>query len=454
MVLAVLVAFGAVVGASEGIQASQRRARREEHRSRKNNLVVHCPKSSAFARLLEGRRVVLSGGCLYVDTNDSANPDAPFGHPFAGYFLPYPDARYAGLVSTITDVAPIMNWVFVDRVSYSLCYGARATAEGQYTGPWDCTRQDRRLTFGGWEGFVAVRQPPEIGGGFWQLFFDRDADRLQARLATMPKGTVVVEVELARRELRTPAPAPPEPVGEGEGDRESTKEKEAGEQRDGEKEEEKAVEKEGQLTAEQVAELQRRLQAEEEAQKRQLIEAARENTRQGENKKENISVQEKTKLARKHSRGSTRLVTPKTAMEKGAVDTTTTAAPTDTNETTAVTDTTSTRSRRSQRSNRSRRSNKSVKSTNSTASNQSDQSSAQHSIRTTGTSTTKSTTTTSTSTAAADRASSRNSNISSNSSRRKDTDTDEDGSYSSSVYSGYFDSSGYPTTPDENENLK
>ncbi len=62
MVLAVLVAFGAVVGAFEGVKASQHRARREEHRSRKNNLSVHCPKSSAYSALLEGRRVVLSGG--------------------------------------------------------------------------------------------------------------------------------------------------------------------------------------------------------------------------------------------------------------------------------------------------------------------------------------------------------------------------------------------------------
>lgn len=61
MVLSVLVAFGAVTGASEGIKASQAKARREEHRSRKNNLIVHVPKSSEYSQTLEGRRVVLSG---------------------------------------------------------------------------------------------------------------------------------------------------------------------------------------------------------------------------------------------------------------------------------------------------------------------------------------------------------------------------------------------------------
>lgn len=80
MVLSVLVAFGAVTGASEGIKASQAKARREEHRSRKNNLIVHVPKSSEYSQTLEGRRVVLSGNKVYkyrvtckLGQNSSAN---------------------------------------------------------------------------------------------------------------------------------------------------------------------------------------------------------------------------------------------------------------------------------------------------------------------------------------------------------------------------------------------
>lgn len=61
MVLAVLIAFGTVTGASEGLKASQSKARREEHRSRKNNLIVHVVKSSEHTNVLEGRRIVLSG---------------------------------------------------------------------------------------------------------------------------------------------------------------------------------------------------------------------------------------------------------------------------------------------------------------------------------------------------------------------------------------------------------
>ncbi|KAH6686447.1 hypothetical protein F5X68DRAFT_209015 [Plectosphaerella plurivora] len=61
MPLSLLIGFAGVFGVSEGIKASQAKGRREEHRSRKNNLKIHCLKSSQFSPYLEGRSVVLSG---------------------------------------------------------------------------------------------------------------------------------------------------------------------------------------------------------------------------------------------------------------------------------------------------------------------------------------------------------------------------------------------------------
>ncbi len=160
---------------------------------------------------------------LYVDTGTSY--DVPFGHPFAGYYLAYPDAKYSGLVSTITDDAPIMNWIYVDRNTHEVKFGIRQFAEANLTGPFDCTRQDRRLTFGGWEGFVAVQE-----GDFWALYFDRDGDNLRAKVAP---GTPVLELELLRRELRMakpPTPPPPEPPNGEQGGEEGEKGREQGEQ--------------------------------------------------------------------------------------------------------------------------------------------------------------------------------------------------------------------------------
>lgn len=56
-----IVAFASVFGAAEAIRQTQARARRQEHRSRKNNLVIHCTKSSRYSPLLEGKHVILSG---------------------------------------------------------------------------------------------------------------------------------------------------------------------------------------------------------------------------------------------------------------------------------------------------------------------------------------------------------------------------------------------------------
>lgn len=252
-----LVAFATVYGASEAIKQIQSDARKKEHRSRKNNLIVRCLKSCEYSSMLEGRRVVLSGDkvCiprdfppsplpfslaerrerhensnrtnayffsfslqLYVDTG--THHDQAFGHPFAGYYLPYPESNASGLVSTICDEPPIMNWIYVDRWSYELKFGNRAWADDNWPVPWDCSRQDRRLTFGGWEGFLAVKE-----GNFWALYFDIDEDHLKDKV---PEGTPVLEIELQRIELRVPKPQPQPQEGEESEGKDKDKEKAEG----------------------------------------------------------------------------------------------------------------------------------------------------------------------------------------------------------------------------------
>jgi hypothetical protein len=43
---------------------------------------------------------------LYIDTGTEY--DVPFGHQFAGYFMPFAETQFEGLVSTICDDPPIM----------------------------------------------------------------------------------------------------------------------------------------------------------------------------------------------------------------------------------------------------------------------------------------------------------------------------------------------------------
>ncbi|PVI01702.1 hypothetical protein DM02DRAFT_494474, partial [Periconia macrospinosa] len=192
-ILIAVVAAPALLGSQEAIRQSQSKEKREEHRARRCNLIASCVKSSARSREINGRPVVLRNGKLWLDT--TTEDGKPFGHTCAGYYLPYPDSSYEGLVTTITDVAPMLNWVYIDKDTYEAKYGVRLDAQPNLTGPFDCSRQDRRLTFDGWEGWCAVEEAPSL----WALYFDKDDDGLKSKVAP---GTKVLDIELTRKETR------------------------------------------------------------------------------------------------------------------------------------------------------------------------------------------------------------------------------------------------------------
>lgn len=86
-----------------------------------------------------------------------------------------------------------MNWIYVDRDTYEIKFGTRPYAQPNLTGPFDCTRQDKRLTFAGWEGFFAVK-----AGEFWALYFDVEQDGLKSKLG---EGVAALGVDLLRVEM-------------------------------------------------------------------------------------------------------------------------------------------------------------------------------------------------------------------------------------------------------------
>lgn len=126
-------------------------------------------------------------------------------HAFAGYYLPYPDNQVKwktagwkgeGLVSTINEDNHL-NWVYVDRETQEVRYGVKSAAQSHHTGPWDCTAVDKRMTFEGWEGFVAVQEDD----GQWALYFDRGDNGLQGEGLIGSRGPRrMLEVQLRRRE--------------------------------------------------------------------------------------------------------------------------------------------------------------------------------------------------------------------------------------------------------------
>ncbi|KAF1937693.1 hypothetical protein EJ02DRAFT_458534 [Clathrospora elynae] len=150
--------------------------------------------------LFKNSQVVLCEGRLYVQLSTH---EGERHHPFSGYFLPFPNSNFEGLVSTISDDPPQLNWIYLDTGSDSpqISHGLRAEAEKGLTGPWGarvCHDGEIRFLMENWEGFVAVEI--EHTPGLWSLCFDRYDDGLKGKVR---EGQKTVEVELIREEMET-----------------------------------------------------------------------------------------------------------------------------------------------------------------------------------------------------------------------------------------------------------
>jgi hypothetical protein len=114
-------------------------------------------------------------------------------HQFTGFFLDFKSrqkeegdmferlnkpAPIKGLVSTISESPPTLNWVYVDRQTFELRYGSRATSENQLMGDWNWTDDEVGVTLEEWEGFVAVEEKKDT----WAVYYDRDDDGLKGKI--------------------------------------------------------------------------------------------------------------------------------------------------------------------------------------------------------------------------------------------------------------------------------
>jgi len=98
------------------------------------------------------------------------------GHKFTGYYFTYPsDAGHRGLVSTIADDPPMLNWIYVDKDSGEVCHGGRKDTLEHLIGPWGWSPDETWLTYGGEEtGFIAVESAENKK---WVVCLDRDGSR-------------------------------------------------------------------------------------------------------------------------------------------------------------------------------------------------------------------------------------------------------------------------------------
>jgi len=105
---------------------------------------------------------------LWID-----HPSFPMpGHKFTGYYFTYPsEEKHLGLVSTIADDPPMLNWIYVDKDTKMVQHGGRQATLGHTIGPWHWSDDEQWLTLeGDSTRFVAV----QLENKKWAVGWDGD----------------------------------------------------------------------------------------------------------------------------------------------------------------------------------------------------------------------------------------------------------------------------------------
>lgn len=94
------------------------------------------------------------------------------GHKFTGYYFTYPsEEKHLGLVSTIADDPPMLNWIYVDKDTRVVHHGGRQATLGHTIGPWYWSDDEQWLTLeGDSTQFVAVQMENKK----WAVAWDKD----------------------------------------------------------------------------------------------------------------------------------------------------------------------------------------------------------------------------------------------------------------------------------------
>jgi hypothetical protein len=205
-ILTAVAACPAIIGTTEAIRHGQKQNNREQHRGQKYHLTVSILKRSVYSQQFEGAYIVLKDNKFYIDTRKDAREQY---FPATVNYLAYPGKKEIwrktgfvggeGFVTMINDQR-FLNWVYVDKQTHEVKYGVRAEADPHVVGPWDCTKIERRLTFQGWEGFIAVQE--EDGDEMWALYFDVEDDGLTGDGQIGNRRKRMLEVEVWRKEMR------------------------------------------------------------------------------------------------------------------------------------------------------------------------------------------------------------------------------------------------------------
>jgi len=241
----VITAIPVVTGVAEGVehQKKQNEEAANQTRMTKFNAFVSCDSDDEIAEEVNNGILVLRHGKVRASASfdlasracadylvrsqvwvvprgkdgkpvpPAPNMDPPL-HAFAGFYIAYPDderfPEERGLVSTISDDPPMLNWIYYDRDTYEMKYGNRSASIVHVVGNWDWTDDEKCLTLEGWEGFMAIDEwngadeddSTEWGrdGLRWAVYYDRDDNGLKGRRKKRDMFEIVLERKLQSEE--------------------------------------------------------------------------------------------------------------------------------------------------------------------------------------------------------------------------------------------------------------
>ncbi|KAF7561080.1 hypothetical protein G7046_g3075 [Stylonectria norvegica] len=167
--LLAIAAIPTVIGVGQGISAQKKQNAGGSKEQEKFHLGAMMSHQGTLQEMG-------AGVLLFIDL-----PEGPVaGHKFCGYYFKYPsEEQLLGMVSTIADDPPMLNWIYVNKDTHAVEYGARKDTLGHVIGPWGWSEDERFLTLEGHdETFVAVREDGE-GGPRWAVYWDPDGRILE-----------------------------------------------------------------------------------------------------------------------------------------------------------------------------------------------------------------------------------------------------------------------------------
>ncbi|KAF2404881.1 hypothetical protein EJ06DRAFT_501714 [Trichodelitschia bisporula] len=185
----IITGIPVVTGVAEGV-AEQKRVNEEannETRMFKFYIDAVCEGDSPKAQEISKCMVVLRHDKVWLWPRDEEGMPAPAKtgpapHPFTGFYIQYPDDARSppelGLVSTISNDPPMLNWIYVDKKTLELRHGNRSTSIEHIVGPWDWSKDERDVILEGFDGFVVVEEEEREDGLKWAVYYDRYEDDL------------------------------------------------------------------------------------------------------------------------------------------------------------------------------------------------------------------------------------------------------------------------------------